>query len=54
MSDKQWEVFFELMGKIVNMEDMSANEKITLFQRKATEYGSETDLSEFASYMPQD
>ena len=49
MSDKEWEKFFELIDKIIDLPGVSANERGALIREKASENGSETNLQEFCS-----
>lgn len=50
MSDREWEKFFELMGKIINLPNLTAMEKAALVREKAEQYASGNDLEEFATY----
>lgn len=51
MNDKEWEQFFELLEKIVDLE-MSVGEKVALVKSKANENGetAEMNLEEFAAW----
>lgn len=49
MSEKEWEKLFELIGKVVNLPGMSADEKGQEIRRQAKEHGADGDLEEFVS-----
>lgn len=53
MSEKQWELFFDLMNKIVNLPGLSADEKKAMVQKHAAENSAEIDLGEFAFYCEE-
>lgn len=50
MSEKQWETFFDLMSRIVDLPGLSANEKRAEVRRQAADNGADGDLSEFGYY----
>lgn len=51
MNDKQWETFFDLMDKIINMPNMTATEKAEMVRVKAEEHN--VNLEEFATYCDE-
>lgn len=50
MPDKEWERFFELMRKIVELE-MPVSDKIETVADKAVEFDAEMALDEFNSWV---
>jgi hypothetical protein len=51
MTDREWQQFFTLLSKIVNMPNLSANEKKAEFLAQVSEQGGETDLGEFVAWF---
>lgn len=50
MLEHEWEMFFELLEKIVDMPNMTANEKAELVKEKADEEGGDLALNEFTAW----
>jgi co-chaperonin GroES (HSP10) len=53
MTDKEWEKFFDLMGKVVNLEGLSANEKAAEVRAQAVKSGDEVNLEEFTGWFAE-
>jgi hypothetical protein len=54
MTEKQWETFFDLVDRIVDMEGMTANEKASLFRDKMAKYGSEGHMEELVAWIAEE
>jgi len=52
MNHKRWELFFDILCEIVDLEGLSYTEKLELVKAKAHEYGEsgEIALDEFTSW----
>lgn len=50
MTEKDWEKFFELVDKIVDLP-MPARDKAIEVEAKAEEYGSSTNFYEFCGWF---
>lgn len=50
MTDKEWEKFFQLLGKIVQLDGMSFNEKREATNLQAGLHSGDGDLEEFVSW----
>lgn len=52
MSDKEWETFFNLLNKIVDMPGKTQAEKLALVKSEAGLHGGDTEmnLEEFAAW----
>lgn len=54
MNPNQWITLFALIEKVVNLPDMTANEKAELLKQKAEEQGATEMLDEFSAYVTAD
>jgi hypothetical protein len=54
MSDEEWCKLFDLIAKVVNEENKTANEKAAELNRRVLAYGAKTDCDEFAAMLIND
>jgi hypothetical protein len=53
MTERDWDTFFDLLGKIINLPGKSADEKADEVRDQASRRQSQGDLDEFLAEMSE-